>query len=148
MASHVSLMYHIVFSTKHRAPVLVAEDRERLFRHVWGFVKRKNGFLHQAGGVDDHVHLLAEIHQSIPVATFIKDLKTSTNGFIKRESLFPRFGAWQVGDGAFSESWGRKPGLIAYIKGQAEHHKHESFVDEFKRLCREAGIEFDERFLE
>ena len=35
--------------------------------------------------------------------------------------------------------------IIEYIKNQKEHHKNESFSDEFKRLIIENGIQFDER---
>jgi putative transposase len=34
-----------------------------------------------------------------------------------------------------------------YIKGQEEHHRTVSFLDEYRRLLNDAGIEFDERYL-
>jgi hypothetical protein len=34
------------------------------------------------------------------------------------------------------------------IRIQEEHHRNESFIDEYKRLLREADIVFDERYLE
>ena len=37
--------------------------------------------------------------------------------------------------------------IINYIKNQKEHHKAETFYDEFKRLLIENGIEFDEKYL-
>jgi hypothetical protein len=37
--------------------------------------------------------------------------------------------------------------IINYIKNQKEHHKKETFVDEFKGLLIENGIEFDEKYL-
>ena len=37
--------------------------------------------------------------------------------------------------------------IINYIKNQKEHHKTETFYDEFKRLLSENGIEFDEKYL-
>ena len=36
--------------------------------------------------------------------------------------------------------------MIEYIKNQKEHHKTESFYDEFKRIIIENGVEFDERY--
>jgi hypothetical protein len=41
--------------------------------------------------------------------------------------------------------WESRKGLIEYIKNQQEHHRHESFIDEFKRLLHEAGLEWDPR---
>ena len=37
--------------------------------------------------------------------------------------------------------------IVNYIKNQKEHHKFESFYDEFKRLLIENEIQFDERYL-
>ncbi len=37
--------------------------------------------------------------------------------------------------------------LIEYIKAQEAHHETVSFLDEFRKLLIESGIEFDERFL-
>lgn len=37
--------------------------------------------------------------------------------------------------------------IINYVKNQKEHHKTESFLDEYKRLLTENGIEFDEKYL-
>lgn len=37
--------------------------------------------------------------------------------------------------------------LSDYIKNQKEHHKKETFYDEFKRLLIENGIEFNEKYL-
>ena len=37
--------------------------------------------------------------------------------------------------------------IINYIKNQKEHHKIETFYDEYKRLLIENGIEFDEKYL-
>jgi putative transposase len=36
---------------------------------------------------------------------------------------------------------------IEYIKGQAEHHRTESLLDEYRRLLRENGVPYDERYL-
>jgi REP element-mobilizing transposase RayT len=37
--------------------------------------------------------------------------------------------------------------LKAYIAKQEEHHRRESFQDEFRRLCRKYGVEIDERYV-
>jgi putative transposase len=54
---------------------------------------------------------------------------------------------WQQGYGAFSVSPGHIAGLIDYINNQEEHHKNETFQDEFRRLFTKYGIEWDERFV-
>jgi putative transposase len=60
---------------------------------------------------------------------------------------FPKFEAWQEGYGAFTYSIREKDMIINYVKNQEEHHRRETFQDEFKRLLIEYGIEFDEKYL-
>jgi putative transposase len=37
--------------------------------------------------------------------------------------------------------------LVHYIENQEEHHKAETFQDEFRRLLRKYGVEWDERYV-
>ena len=53
--------------------------------------------------------------------------------------------AW--GGTAFTYSIMEKDMIIEYIKNQKEHHKKETFYDEYRRLLIENGIEFDEKYL-
>jgi hypothetical protein len=41
----------------------------------------------------------------------------------------------------------QEPTLKRYIARQAEHHKKEDFRDEFLRILRAHGVEFDERYV-
>lgn len=148
MATYTQIIYHIVFSTKHRARVLTLNRRDDLFRYIWGIIKNKQGHLYRIGGVEDHVHILSSLHPTVALADFVKAIKVASAVWIKEERVFPEFGHWQDGYGAFTHSIREKEALIDYIKGQEEHHRHESFVDEYKRLLTEAGVTFDEKHLE
>ncbi len=57
------------------------------------------------------------------------------------------FGHWQDGYGAFTHSIREKDVLIEYIKNQEAHHQRVDFLDEYRKLLREADIEFDEKYL-
>ena len=54
---------------------------------------------------------------------------------------------WQLGYGAFSVSPSDVETLQRYIANQEEHHRQETFQDEFRRLCRKYGLEIDERYV-
>ncbi|WP_262915551.1 transposase [Niabella ginsengisoli] len=66
---------------------------------------------------------------------------------MKQTGLFPLFEAWQESYGAFTYSIKDKERISNYIKNQKEHHKHEGFDEEYKRLLSEHKIDFDEKFL-
>jgi hypothetical protein len=63
-----------------------------------------------------------------------------------RWPLRPRF-AWQGGYGAFSVSESSRAPVIRYIQDQEQHHRRISFQDEFLKLLRKHGVEFDERYV-
>ena len=66
---------------------------------------------------------------------------------MKASGKFLKFEAWQEGYGAFTYSIKERDMIINYVKNQKEHHKRETFYDEFKRLLIENEIEFDEKYL-
>jgi REP element-mobilizing transposase RayT len=148
MSTYRQILYHIVFSTKHRTPCLTTECRPELFAYTWGILRNKNCHLYRINGVDDHIHILTDLHPTIAIASLIKDIKVSTSTWIKQSGKFPSFRGWQTGYGAFTLAWRDLNDLIDYVKGQEEHHKTVSFIEEFRRLIEEAGLEFDERDME
>lgn len=147
MSTFTQILYHIVFSTKHREPVLARDNRAALFKFIWGVIKNKNCHLYRINGVEDHLHIATHIHPSVSLADLVRDIKVSSALFIKEQSLFPDFSNWQKGYGAFTYSLSDKDKLISYIKNQEEHHNSIKFVDEYKALLAEHGIAFDEQYL-
>lgn len=71
----------------------------------------------------------------------------SSSEFIKTNQLFPKFGGWQDGYGAFTYTFTEKDRLIEYVKNQEEHHKNKTFRQELMELLIEHGIEYDEKYL-
>jgi REP element-mobilizing transposase RayT len=126
---------------------LRADGREELFRYILGIIRNKNSHLYRINAVEDHLHILSSLHPSVALADFIKDIKVASNGWIQEQKVFPRFNGWQDGYGAFTASHEDKDRLIDYIKNQQEHHRKETFLEEYRRLLKEAGIEFDEQIL-
>lgn len=147
MSTYTQFLYQIVFSTKDRNPALVKPNRKQLYKYLWGILNNKKCHLYRINGVEDHLHIITHIHPTVPVSSLIKDLKTSSNKFIKKEGLFPEFKSWQDGYGAFSYSIKAKDKLIEYLKSQEEHHKKVTFREEYIALLNEHEIEFDERYL-
>lgn len=147
MSTYTQIYYHIVFSTKDRQPVLRPSRREDLFRYVWGIIKNHDGHLYRINGVDDHVHILSDLHPRVCLADLAKAIKTGSPKWIKDNGVFPDSGHWQDGYGALTLSHSDRDAVIEYVKQQEEHHKRTSFADEYRELLKRAGIEFDERYL-
>ena len=118
-----------------------------MYQYVSGIVKNKNCKLYRINGVEDHIHICSDLHPSIRLADYVKDIKVATSIWMKENSRFPEFIGWQEGYGAFTSSIKEKDRIIEYVKNQKQHHKKEVFYDEYKRLLIENAIEFDERYL-
>ena len=145
--SLVQIYVHLVFSTKSRA--LFLKDKEfRLQTHAYlaGICNNLESPTIKVGGVEDHVHILCRLSKQGDVSSLIRDLKRDSSKWIKEQRPALADFHWQAGYGAFSVSPSHVPDLIKYIENQMEHHKTESFQDEFRRLLRKYGLELDERY--
>lgn len=128
-------------------PVLNVEYEDYLYRYIGGIVKNKNCKLYKINGMPDHIHLFTDLHPSVSLSSLVKDIKVSSNLWIKQSGLFPDFEEWQTGYGAFTYSEREKEMIINYIENQKEHHQNASFEVEYKDLLKSHGVEFDEKYL-
>ncbi len=99
------------------------------------------------GGVEEHVHILCRLGRTISVANLVKELKTTSSRWVKLKGQNVVDFGWQAGYGAFSISPSHVPGLRNYISNQEDHHRHESFQDEYRRLLEKYGMAFDEKYV-
>jgi putative transposase len=147
MGTYRQIFYQIVFGTKNRKPTINAAHENELYKYINGIITNKNCKMYQINGMEDHLHIMCDLHPSLCLADFVKNIKVSSSLHMKTGVNFRAFEAWQEGYGAFTYSIRDKDRIINYIKGQKEHHQTENFFDEFKRLLTENEIEFDEKFL-
>ena len=147
MTTYTQILYHIVFATRRRTPSLLLPQRQDLYGYLAGILNRRHCHPYRIGGEVDHIHILTSVHPTVPLSMLIKTLKDAGRVWIRANKYFPHFIGWQDGYGAFTHSKKEKDRLIEYIKGQIEHHRGDDYLDEYRRLLKEAGIEFDEKYL-
>jgi len=146
MSSYRQILYHIIFRTKDGQKTLVTEHSIELYAYFMGIIKNKNCFLYRINGMEDHIHILCDLHPSIALADYMRDIKTAPSLWLKQSGKFPEFVGWAEGYAAFTYAWKDKVMIINYIKNQQEHHKIETFEEELRRLLIEHGIEIDEKY--
>ncbi len=144
--SYTSLHYHLIFSTKHRAPLISPELQPRMCDYIGGLVRAEGGTLLAAGGVADHIHLLVQLGPTRAVADVLRVVKTNSSRWVGDLSPASGFG-WQTGYAAFTVSRSQLETVEGYIGRQEEHHLRLSFQDELRTLLRRHGIVPDERYL-
>src|SRR5437868_8045117 len=129
--SYTNLLYHIVFSTKDRRPLITPEHEVRLYDYIGGTVRRAGGGISlELNGTEDHIHLLAKLGPSRAVSDVLRDLKANASGWM--HDVFPalKHFSWQRGYGAFTVSQSNVDEVRRYIAKQKEHHRKVSFRDE------------------
>jgi REP element-mobilizing transposase RayT len=145
--SYTNLLYHIVFSTKDRRPLITPEYEVRLYDYVGGTLRGAGGISLELNGTEDHLHLLAKLRPDRALSDVLRDLKANATGGM--HEVFPELKdfSWQREYGAFTVSQSSVEEVRRYIAKQKEHHQRVSFRDEFIQFLRANGIEYDERFV-
>lgn len=145
-STHLSLHYHVVFSTKNRAPAIALAWRERLHAYLGGVVRNAEGVPEAIGGVADHVHLLIGLRATSCLADVVRDVKAVSSRWVHDEIGAQGF-AWQEGYGAFTVSASQRGAVNDYIARQEEHHRKRTFQEEYLELLERSGVDYDERYL-
>lgn len=145
--SLASILVHVVFSTKKREALLPDTFRDELHAYIGGIVENQKGTLLKAGSVADHIHLLIAHPRTCAPSDLVQEIKTGSSKWLKTKA--PRLAEfhWQSGYGIFSISPSHRPALEHYIATQAEHHRVETFQNEYRRLLRKYEMEYDERYV-
>ena len=138
-----NLRYHLVFATKNRAPLIEPNLRGSLYGYINGIIENHGGRLIEAGGLPDHVHLLAGFRPRNSVSEMLKEIKGSSSWWINdRSGQSERFD-WQEGYGAFTVSESQVPLVRDYIRNQEQHHRDRTSAREMALLLSRHGIDFE-----
>jgi REP element-mobilizing transposase RayT len=146
-STYSNLLYHIVFSTKQRIPLITANLQDELYRYIGGIIRGEGGALIEVGGMADHIHLLAKIRPATSVAEMLSRIKANSSKWANEGKMELRKFGWQEGYAAFSVSESKVPDVAQYIRNQKEHHRTQTFQEEFVDLLKRHGVEYDPQYL-
>lgn len=140
--SYANLLYHIVFGTKGRLPLINDELKPRLHEYLGGTARGLDGTAFEINGMNDHVHLLVKLKTTHRLDYFLRDLKANSSKWAK-EQTNGKF-EWQHRYGAFTVSQSQFSVVQNYIRNQEQHHAKFDFKQEFETLLRSNGLAIDE----
>lgn len=98
----VSVLVHVIFSTKERRHLIKAEVQLSLYAYMAGTLKNLDSPCLEIGGTSNHVHILAALSKKAALSDVIGELKKSSSKWIKTKGPAYSHFAWQEGYGAFS----------------------------------------------
>lgn len=145
--SLAKILVHLIYSTKHREPVLHEQVREELHRYTAGILKQLDSPALLINSMPDHVHILYLNARTRSPSQIVEELKIGSSKWLKTKG--PGFSDfhWQNGYGAFSVSQSGVPEVLRYIEHQKEHHQRKSFQDEYREFLARYQVPFDERYV-
>jgi putative transposase len=145
--SYTNLLYHVVFSTKDRRPLITPEYETQLYDYIGGIVRNVGGISLALNGTENHIHLLTKLRPDRALSDVLRDLKANATGWM--HDVFPSLKnfSWQRGYGAFTVSQSHVDEVRNYIARQKQHHRKTSFREEFIQFLQANGIDYNERFI-
>ena len=147
MSTFTNLLFHIVYSTKYRKPMIEKRWQDNLYGYMGGIIRENKGTLLCMGGVEDHVHLLAKFSPTIAVSDMLRLIKSNSSKMVNETNRPRRPFEWQTGYAAFSVSESQYERVRDYILNQEEHHRKQSFEAEFIELLERHKITYDSRYV-
>ena len=144
--SFVHNFAHVVFSTKHRLPLITSDIETSLHKYLTATCLNLNCHPKRIGGYNDHVHILCDINKNMLVTDFVKEIKQSSSKWMKATYSRRTF-YWQAGYASFSVGYSDIGSVVNYIDQQHDHHRKETFQDEVRRFLFIHSIPFDERYM-
>ncbi len=147
MSTYSQIYIQIVFAVKGRESLILPQWEERLHKYITGIVQNKEQKMLAINGMSDHLHFLIGMKPSCCLSDLVREIKKSSNDFIKVEKLSKFKFSWQEGYGAFSYSHSQLNDVIAYITNQKEHHRKKSFKEEYVEFLKKFNVDYNEKYL-
>jgi putative transposase len=138
---------HIVFSTKHRQPLIQPPYEKELHSYLAGMCKDMECQPIKVGGYVDHVHILCMLSKKMTVVKLLEEVKSHSSKWMKTKDESLKTFYWQNGYGAFSVNPTEVNTVINYIENQHQHHATKTFQDEYRAFLKKYEIEYDERYV-
>jgi REP element-mobilizing transposase RayT len=145
--TYSKLIYHIVFSTKHRQPFISAQIEAELYSYIGGIIRGIEGSCIEINGMPDHVHLLANLPPKIALSDALRDIKANSSKWVHETKPNLCKFSWQDGFSAFSLSKSQVEPVRQYIIDQKAHHAQRDYKSELLGLLDKHEVEFDERYI-
>ncbi len=123
------LYYHVVWSTKNRAPMITPEIEQPLYDYLIGKADSHGLIVHAIGGMPDHIHVVLSIPPKHSISDMVGQLKGSSSFHINHN--MPGYELefdWQRGFGVFSLGQTQLPKAVNYVRNQKEHHANHTTI--------------------
>lgn len=148
MANTYTQLYNqYIFSVQGGQNLIQESFRDELEKTMCGIVTNQNCKPLAIYCNPDHTHLFVGMHPNIAPAKLMEQVKSGSSKWLNQKKYILGKFSWQDGYGAFTYSKSQIDKVVKYIINQPEHHKKQSFRDEYLLLLQKFEVDYDEKYL-
>ncbi len=148
MANTYSQIYiQLVFSVQGWHSLIKEKWESQLYKYITGIIQNKGQKLLAIGGTENHIHIFINMQPNCCLSDLVREVKKSSNVFIKENKFCPFNFSWQEGFGSFSYSNSQIDTVVKYINNQKEHHKKKTFREEYLEFLQKFDVDYDEQYI-
>ena len=136
----------IVFAVKYRDSVIKKTWRPTHLGVIGTLVNDTGCKTIIINGVEDHIHCLLGLKPVVSISELVKTVKAKSSKYINDHNLTKIRFEWQEGYGVFSYSHSQITNVYQYISKQEEHHKKQTFREEYLEFLEKFEVSYDERY--
>jgi putative transposase len=137
------LFYHLVWTTKHREPVIDERIDAIVRRTIYGIADDRNAKVWAIGMMPDHVHAAISVPPKYALSDVLNALKGTSShllGHELRNDVNPWPG-WQREYGVTSFSERSLQTVIDYVNHQPQRHASNRLIEDYERVDRDGHEE-------
>ena len=145
--TYTQLYIQFVFVVKGRQNLIKEHFRDELEKVICGIVSNHGAKTYAIYCNPDHTHIFVSMHPNISPSKLMEQVKSGASNWLNGKKYIPGKFSWQKGFGAFSYSKSHIDRVVKYILNQPEHHRKQTFREEYLLMLEKFEIEYDSRYL-
>lgn len=145
--TYTQLYVQFVFSVKGRENLIKETFRDELEKIMCGIVSNQKCKTYAIYSNPDHTHLLVGMHPTMAPSKLMEQVKSGSSKWLNDKKYIPGKFSWQDGFGAFTYSKSHIDSVVKYILNQPEHHKIQSFKDEYISFLMKFEVDYNPKYL-
>jgi len=145
--TYTQLYLQFVFSVKGKENLIKESFRDELEKVMCGIINNHNCKTYAIYCNPDHTHIFIGMHPDISPSKLMEQIKSGSSKWLNDKKYIPGKFSWQKGFGAFTYSRSHINAVVKYVLNQPEHHKKQTFREEYLLLLQKFEIDYDEKYL-
>ncbi len=145
--SYHQVYLQCVFAVKYRDAIIDKTWRPQILGVIGNLINETGCKTIIVNGIEDHVHCFLGLKPVVSISELMKTVKAKSSKYINDHQLTSSRFEWQEGYGVFSYSQSHIENVFQYIANQEEHHKKQTFRDEYLEFLKKFNVPYDEQYI-